>query len=182
MAELANGGTASGAGDGRGQHAARARRPSGPTAVARGAQRASDVARGLGERDHDGPTRSTRSWRRQMSARKRPNSGPRSGRPQRQLDDGLEVGGHGAGVVAAALERGAVHGLIGEQEGDGVGELDLAAHAGLHLLELVEDLRGEDVAAHRRPGWRAPRPARASRRCRGSAPAWSEMRSGLAQP
>jgi hypothetical protein len=53
-----------------------------------------------------------------------------------------------AHVEAALLEHEAVHGLLLDEQGDGVGELDLLVGARLHPLEAVEDLGGEDVPAH----------------------------------
>ena len=58
-----------------------------------------------------------------------------------QLDGGPEVVELVAGVVAAFGERVAVHVLLVEQQRDGIGQLDLATDARLHLRERVEDLR-----------------------------------------
>src|SRR4029450_11787303 len=66
---------------------------------------------------------------------------------QRQLDRRLEPAHRRPAVVGRALELVAVDRLLLHQRLDGVRELDLAAGALLGLLELVEDLRREDVAA-----------------------------------
>src|SRR5690606_23114889 len=53
-------------------------------------------------------------------------------------------------VVAAAGERVRVHRLVVQQVGNGVGQLDLAAGPALRRLQLVEDLRREQVTTHDR--------------------------------
>src|SRR5262245_38390570 len=67
---------------------------------------------------------------------------------QRQLDGGAQIVELLADVEAPLVEHEAVHRLLGEQDGDGVGELDLAAHTRLGAVDGVEDLAGEQVAAH----------------------------------
>ncbi len=54
---------------------------------------------------------------------------------QGQLDRGPQVVELLADVVATVGEAVAVDGLVVEQQGDGVGELDLAAGAGLDAVE-----------------------------------------------
>src|SRR5262245_13691244 len=54
---------------------------------------------------------------------------------QRQLDGGPQVVELLADVEATLVEDEAVHGLLGQQDGDGVGELDLATHARLGAVE-----------------------------------------------
>ena len=60
---------------------------------------------------------------------------------QGELDGGLEVAELRAAVVALALERIGVDRLVGEQRGDAVGQLDLAARAAADRLELAVDRR-----------------------------------------
>src|SRR5713226_8469818 len=64
---------------------------------------------------------------------------------ERELDVGSEEVDLAADVVAPVLERASVHGLALEQPCDAVGELELAARAGLDLVERAEDLRCEHV-------------------------------------
>src|SRR3712207_2044145 len=69
----------------------------------------------------------------------------------RQADNGTQVVTAVAGVIAAALEDDAVHRaadllVLGELL-EGVGQLDLAAAAGLGAVQDVEDVRVEDVPA-----------------------------------
>src|SRR5687768_386723 len=60
----------------------------------------------------------------------------------------------GAGIVARALELVAEDGLLVDEAADRIGQLDLAACAAAGLLEDVEDLRREDVAAqYGEVGW-----------------------------
>src|SRR5215471_4355340 len=66
---------------------------------------------------------------------------------ERHLHGRLEPAHRGAGVVAGPLELVAVDGLFLHQRLDGVGQLDLPAGPALGLLELVEDLRRQDIAA-----------------------------------
>src|SRR4026207_1661651 len=66
---------------------------------------------------------------------------------ERDVDGRLEPAHRRAGVVAGALELVGVDRLLLHECLDGIGELDLAAGAALGLLELVEDLGGQDVAA-----------------------------------
>src|SRR6267142_2996140 len=65
---------------------------------------------------------------------------------QCDVDRGHEPAHRGAGVVAGALELIRVDRLLVHERLDRVGQLDLAAGAALGLLELVEDLRRQDVA------------------------------------
>src|SRR4051812_36383419 len=66
---------------------------------------------------------------------------------QRHLDGRLQPAEGRPGVVPGALELVRVHGLLGHQRLDRVGQLNLAPGATLGLLELVEDLRRQYVAA-----------------------------------
>src|SRR5215212_4449368 len=52
-----------------------------------------------------------------------------------------------ADVVAPALEHVGVHRLLLREHVEGIGELDLAADAGLERLQHAENLGGEDVAS-----------------------------------
>src|SRR5215213_1906473 len=72
----------------------------------------------------------------------RPQLGPLEG----ELDGRLEPAHRGSRVVAGSLELIAVDRLLFHQRLDRVRELDLASRALLRLLELVEDLRRQDVA------------------------------------
>ena len=66
-------------------------------------------------------------------------------------DGGLQVARLRAAIEAAALEaEGADVVARRDLGGDGVGQLDLAAGAGLDLLEVAQDLRRQDVAADHR--------------------------------
>ena len=70
-----------------------------------------------------------------------------------ELHDGLDVVHPIAGVVATTAENDAVHAGtvgVGRELLQRVGELDLAALAGLGALEDVEHLRGQHVAADHR--------------------------------
>src|SRR5690349_7265190 len=64
---------------------------------------------------------------------------------ERHLDRRLQPAERRARVVAGALELVRVHGLLRHERLDGIRQLDLAAGAALGLLELVEDLRRQDV-------------------------------------
>ncbi len=64
-----------------------------------------------------------------------------------QLDRRLEVAELVAAVVAAALEFVREHLFVVEQARDAVGELDLAACAGGHGAQVMEDARRENVAS-----------------------------------
>jgi hypothetical protein len=83
-----------------------------------------------------------------------------------ELDRGLEVAELRAAVVPLALERIGKDGLVREQRGDAVGQLDLAARTAPRLLELVVDTRREQVTADNREV------RRRVRRLRRRAPRW----------
>ena len=75
-----------------------------------------------------------------------------------ELDRGLEVAELRAAVVPLALERIGEDGLVREQRGDAIGQLDLTARATTDGLELAVDRRGEHVTAdHRKVGRRVLR-------------------------
>ena len=78
-------------------------------------------------------------------------SGPRSSRSHAESDNGSQIVSAVAGVIAAALEDDAVHRaadrLVRGELLEGVGELDLAAAAGLGAAQHAEDGRVQDVAA-----------------------------------
>src|SRR5690606_35700697 len=69
----------------------------------------------------------------------------------RQSDNGAQIVAAVSGVIAAALEDDAVHGaadlLVGREELERVGELDLAAAARLGVSQYVEDRGVQDVPA-----------------------------------
>src|SRR5918992_2131197 len=64
-----------------------------------------------------------------------------------ELDGRLEPAHRRARVVADALEGIGVDVLLDHEGLDRVGELDLATGSARRLLELLEDLRCQDVAA-----------------------------------
>src|SRR5919112_230220 len=64
-----------------------------------------------------------------------------------ELDGRLQPAHRRAAVVARPLELVAVDGLLLHERLDRVRQLDLAPGAALGLLELVEDLRRQDVPA-----------------------------------
>src|SRR3954452_20435779 len=66
---------------------------------------------------------------------------------ERDVDRGAQPPHRRPGVVASPLELVAVDLLLLHERGDPVRQLDLAIGAVLRLLELVEDLWGEDVAS-----------------------------------
>src|SRR5690606_3404471 len=66
---------------------------------------------------------------------------------QRILDGRAQVPDLAAAVIAPAVERPDVDGLVGEQRGNAVRELNLAARAAPGMLELLEDRRRQHVAA-----------------------------------
>src|SRR5262245_15786184 len=67
-----------------------------------------------------------------------------------ELDVGAEVVELVPGVETSFAERVAVDARFIEQECDGVGQLDLAADAGLYARDRVEDVGREHVATHHR--------------------------------
>ena len=78
---------------------------------------------------------------------------PEVGALEREGDVGLEEAEAVAGVVALPLEPVAEQPLLAGQHGERVGELDLAPHSRLHVLQDREDLGRQDVAAdHRQVG------------------------------
>src|SRR4051812_17406383 len=72
--------------------------------------------------------------------------GTEVGSRERDLDRSAEPAHRRPGVVASPLELVAEDLLLLHERRDPVGQLDLAVGATLGLLELVEDLRGQDVA------------------------------------
>src|ERR1019366_4126527 len=66
---------------------------------------------------------------------------------QRQLYRRSEPAHRGPGIVSHAVEGVGVDVLFFHQRLDRIGQLDLAAGPSGRLLELVEDLRRQDVAA-----------------------------------
>src|SRR3954471_23015453 len=66
---------------------------------------------------------------------------------QRERDGRLEPAHRRAGIVSDALELVAVDALLRHQRLDRIGQLNLAPRATRRLLELVEDLRREQITA-----------------------------------
>src|SRR5690606_3378316 len=69
------------------------------------------------------------------------------GMPERVFDRCAQIPDLAAAVVARAAEAVNVNGLVLEQRGDPVGQLNLTAGPLPGRLELVEDRRRQDVAA-----------------------------------
>src|SRR5688500_17602543 len=65
---------------------------------------------------------------------------------KREFDRRFEEAELVAGIVACAFELQSVDGSVAEKVAQAVGELDLAAGAGLHGLDGLEDFRREHVA------------------------------------
>ncbi len=101
---------------------------------------------------------------------------------ERELDVGAEEVGLLADVVAAVLEPAAVDGLALVEQPDRVGELELAARAGLDAVQRVEDLRREHVPADHREVRRRRLPSSASRRSSRTRTNSSSTASGSTQP
>src|SRR3954454_23318424 len=76
-----------------------------------------------------------------------PERGTEVGARERDLARSAEPARRRPGVVASPLEFVAEALLLLQERGDPVGPLDLAVGATLGLLELVEDLRRQHVAA-----------------------------------
>src|SRR5437868_9367783 len=66
---------------------------------------------------------------------------------QAVVDGRLHVAQLAAAIVAAAFERVRKDAFLGEQAGDAVGELDLAAGARMRGAQMMKDSRREDVTA-----------------------------------
>ena len=69
---------------------------------------------------------------------------------ERVFHVGLQIAELAAAVVTLAGELVGVHRLVTHEPRDAVGELDLAARAFANLLEMREQARREQVAAHHR--------------------------------
>jgi hypothetical protein len=73
------------------------------------------------------------------------------------VDRRLEIAELAPAIVTAAFEREREHALFGDQPRDAVGQLNFAAGARRHRAQVMEDARGQHVAAdHRKRRWGRP--------------------------